>query len=217
MDIVRNPVSVWEALKAPFASLGQFVEKQVEKIRLSRYGNLEKSVGQHFEKKPVQAKVDDSKTGDNSGLRNMLFAGSVSIAALGSAFALIIQAVAKVKLIHIFGVIFGGIAALFVPMMVLSMIRLYRRDIACVLEASGWAVNGRIRLTRALGKLLTFVPEFPEDAEKERTDLVKSYVKALRPGENKTLDRLLCVIFYLLWAILFFVISAHIVSDYLSR
>ncbi|MFH0962746.1 MAG: hypothetical protein V2A58_01895, partial [Planctomycetota bacterium] len=63
-----------------------------------------------------------------------------------------------------------------VPTIVVAILKLRRRNMSALLEASGWAVNRRMRLTASLGRLFTRVPPFREDAEKRRFDLARSFL-----------------------------------------
>ena len=52
--------------------------------------------------------------------------------------------------------IFGG------PMVVISLIKLYRRNLSRFLESCGCAVNRPMRLTRRMGGIFTFAPKRPK-------------------------------------------------------
>ena len=52
--------------------------------------------------------------------------------------------------------IFGG------PVVIISLVKLYCRDLSRFLEATGCAVNRRMRMSRKMGKIFTFLPPMPE-------------------------------------------------------
>ena len=59
----------------------------------------------------------------------------------------------------------------------MGFIKIRKRDMSVILEASGWAVNVNMRLNAALGRLFTHVPHLPKGARKERRDIVVQFVK----------------------------------------
>ncbi len=59
----------------------------------------------------------------------------------------------------------------------MGFIKIRKRDMSVLLEASGWAVNVHMRLSATLGRLFTRVPYLPKDARKERRDVVAQFVK----------------------------------------
>jgi hypothetical protein len=102
----------------------------------------------------------------------------VAFAALGSSFAFITSQLANIgsiwKAIGCLLIVVVGLAlAVLVPVLILGVIRLRRRDLAAILEASGWAINARLRIKRGLGTLFTFEPDFPENAVSQRANLVR--------------------------------------------
>ena len=54
----------------------------------------------------------------------------------------------------------------------LGWLKLRRRDMALLLEASGWAVNVHMTITRPIARVFAFVPDLPKDAVLDRTDML---------------------------------------------
>ena len=92
----------------------------------------------------------------------LLVSGGVAFAALGSSAAFVLQTLsntdARNALITTASIAFGvmSLSAL------LGWIKLRRRDVSTLLEASGWAFNVRIYLRRNLSLRFTRVPPLPE-------------------------------------------------------
>jgi hypothetical protein len=162
VDIVENPISPWESVKAPFKQFTGFIRKQIDKFSKSRQAKLETSVA----------------APSASGItRDLLIGGGIAIAALGSAFAYITKALSQVKLVHILGMSVGLAALILLPGMIIGFAKIRKRDMSVLLEASAWAVNVHMRLNAALGRLFTHIPRLPEGAHKERRDVVAQFVK----------------------------------------
>ncbi|MFH1690996.1 MAG: hypothetical protein ABIC68_00280, partial [Candidatus Omnitrophota bacterium] len=162
VDIVENPISPWESVKAPFKQFTGFIRKQIDKFSKSRQAKLEASVA----------------APSASGItRDLLLGGGIAIAALGSSFAYITKALSQVKPVHILGMLVGLAAFVLLPGMIIGFAKIRKRDMSVLLEASAWAVNVHMRLNATLGRLFTHIPRLPEGARKERRDVVVQFVK----------------------------------------
>ena len=162
VDIVENPISIWESVKAPFKQFTGFIKKQIDKFSKSRQTKLETSIA----------------APSASGMtRDLLLGGGIAIAALGSAFAYITQALSQVKAVHILGMLVGLAAFILLPGMIIGFAKIRKRDMSVLLEASAWAVNVHMRLNATLGRLFTHIPRLPEGARKERRDALAQFVR----------------------------------------
>ncbi len=162
VDIVANPISIYESVKAPFQQVTSFIRKQIDKFTKSREGKLEKSF------------TAPSASGVT---RDLLLGGGIAIAALGSSFAYVTKALSQVKPTHILVALAGIAAIILLPGIIAGFIKIRKRDMSVLLEASGWAINVHMRLSATLGRLFTHVPYLPKDARKEHRDVVAKFVK----------------------------------------
>jgi len=161
-DIVINPISIWGLVRAPFNQISSFIIKQIEKIS-----------------KAKQTKIKESLTAPTtSGMtRDLLLGGSVAIAALGSSFAYMTKVFSQIKPIYILWVILGIIFVILLPGVIIGFLKIRKRNINGVMEASGWAINLNLRLNSSLGRLFTYTPTYPEGSRKGRKDLVPQFLK----------------------------------------
>lgn len=105
-------------------------------------------------------------------MQTLLLTGSVAFAAIGSALAYIVSAVSG---IGIFGLIGGlaGVAGIIVLLAgFLGWLKLRRRDMSPVLEASGWALNAQMKMTSRLGYVFTRSPGLPKGTQRDYTDVL---------------------------------------------
>lgn len=179
VDIIKNPISLVEAFYHPFRRIGEILEAQIEKI----IGRGEKGLESALEQPStlLQQSVDkigttptaagvmptspaDSKSvtmatsqtpTERNFIRDIIVGISLSLAAIGSSFAFITKMLSGVKVTHIFATLIICLALILGPIIILTLVKLHRRDVGMLLEASGWAINGRMRLTRKLCKMLT--------------------------------------------------------------
>ncbi|MBU3933573.1 MAG: hypothetical protein KKH11_02760 [Candidatus Omnitrophica bacterium] len=162
VDIVENPISIWESVKAPFKQFTGFIKKQIDKFSKSRQAKLETTIA----------------TPNASGItRDLLLGGGIAIAALGSAFAYITKALSQVKAVHVLGMFVGLAAFILLPGIIMGFAKIRKRNMSVLLEASAWAVNVQMRLNATLGRLFTHIPRLPEGARRERRDVLVQFVR----------------------------------------
>ncbi|MBN2713541.1 MAG: hypothetical protein JXR97_14060 [Planctomycetes bacterium] len=170
VDIIENPVSLWEAVKQPFKKLGEFVGKQAEKFSTSRYASMEKSidktvseVDKNITTVPAKAgKKNDSQAG---ALRDLLMGGSVALAAVGGTFTYIVKTIKEggVGFGDVLMVLGGIIALIAMPTLIVAWAKLRRRNLAVLFEACGMTMNVDMMLTTRIGNLFTRHPSAIEN------------------------------------------------------
>ena len=175
IDFIQQPVSISEAIKMPFFKFGSFLGKQMDKFFSARTKEFEagfdKTMAQAQTYNPA-AKPAQQQTPAVSGSM-MLMGGGIGLAAIGSAVAFIAQSLKNVSFWNVLAVfliillIFGG------PMVVVSLVKLYRRDVAVFLEASGLALNKRMRLDRFMSKIFTERPAVSRDQVVRQDDVIR--------------------------------------------
>lgn len=177
IDFIQQPVSISEAIRMPFYRFGNFLGKQMDKFFSARVKEFETG----FDKTMAQAQTYQPGTAAKPGPQQtpavsgsmMLMGGGIGLAAIGSAIAFIAQALKNVSFWNVLAVfliillIFGG------PMIVISLVKLYRRDIGVYLEASGLALNKRMRLNRFMSKIFTERPEIPRGSLANTGDVIR--------------------------------------------
>lgn len=164
VEIIENPISIVEAMISPFQRLGRMLTGKIEAMAtLAEKG---------FENKAETA-VTQLQTGGSTGgaapkalpTSGLLIGGSVAIAALGSALAFITKTLSELKWHQILVGIAVAILAVMIPVCMVTLMKLRKRDLGAILEGSGWAINARMRLTFKQGRMFTRRPAFPADAK----------------------------------------------------
>jgi hypothetical protein len=164
VDIVVNPISVSESVKVPFQKFAAFIRKQIEKMTKSSEEKL----------------VSTSSSASSSGAaRDLMLGGGLAIAALGSSFAYITKALSQVKPTQVLSALLGLAMVVLLPGILAGFVKIRKRDMSGLLEASGWAVNVHMRINTKMGRLFTHTPYLPKKAHKERRDAVGKFVKEL--------------------------------------
>jgi len=162
VDMIINPVGLLEAIKSPFIRLAENIKRQIEKFAKAKQEKIESAIV--------------SPTG--SGIaRDLMVGGGVAIAAIGSSFAYITKVFSQVKFVHILITVLVIGALILIPNIILGFIKLKARDLSIIFEASGCAINLRMRLTTRLGRIFTFRPSLPPGSKKEKGDILKNFFK----------------------------------------
>ena len=208
VDFILQPVSISEALQMPFIRFGALIGKQLDKFFSARSKEVETGLdktftqAQKFDPKQLKAPAAKQQTPAVSGSM-MLMGGGVGLAAIGSAVAFMAQTLKNVSIWSVL-LIFVCILLLFGgPMIISSLVKLYRRNIAVFMEASGLAMNKRMRLTRLMGKLFTEKPKIPHEDMINRMDAVRTiFLQELEKQNTEKTPSPAAKIFYILLSIL---------------
>lgn len=179
VEILENPISLWEAVKAPFRRASAFVSKKIEDFAATQLATGEKTleqvaVGAAPPGAPAAAAKPAAAGGPPGGTIGMLLVGGgVAFAAISAALASIVSSLAQVQLLSALKAVativlaVGGVAAF------LGWLKLRRRDMGLLLEANGWSLNVHMRLTGRLGRLFTRVPPLPEGSRRVHVDALE--------------------------------------------
>ena len=190
VDMVDNPISLGEAIKSPFVKAKKLLSEKVEAFVGTRAGALEKTtteIATKMEKgeslqQPAQVPSAGAAPPSSSGMRDLVLAGGIAFAAVGSSLVYLIKTLSQIDPLN-------AALALLALLLVVALFsalsgwnKLRRRDMSALLEACGWAVNSRMYMTRRLGYLFSRTPHLPEGARKERRDLVTLFLRQTGHG-----------------------------------
>jgi hypothetical protein len=180
MQLIVQPVSVGEAVLQPFRRIVSFFSNRIEDWSSSADKALEQHLAQTTTLPaalpgagpPAAAPAAAAAPAPSAGLSGLLMGGGVAFASIGAAFAFTLNQLREVRPIYIAIGILAACLLVALPAGVLAFIKLHSRNLAIVLEASGWAMNDRLRLTTPLGRLFTRRPARPPGTHLEWTDAV---------------------------------------------
>ena len=157
--ILENPISVREALAAPFVRLWDFVMGKIEKMAGSSEKDLQKTTDTL-----IAAPAAAAPTASVAAPAGLMMGLSVSVAALGSALAFITKTLADMGWARALGGLFGAVAAVSAPVLLLAFLKLRQQDFSSLLEGCGWAINVRMRPDRPQRRQFTRSMPYPADA-----------------------------------------------------
>lgn len=174
--IVANPISLREAFWSPYKKLGRMIAEQVAKraataeaqSQTKLAGTAETAANADKAAKPVEAKKMDVGTVAAIGVA----VGGIGAMVTGLASAFFgLGWWIPVALLGIVLVISG-------PAVILAYLKLRRRNLGPILDASGWAINGRARINVPFGAALTDLAVLPPGAKRMMSD---PYAEKKRP------------------------------------
>ena len=167
IDFIQQPVSIGEALCAPFLKFGEFMQKQADKFFSTKSKSYETNISNVVDKTasappgqivpvPAPAAAPAAAPAGNASNPMMLMGGGIGIAAIGSAFAFIAKSLSGMSFWTVFSILMGILLIFGGPMILSSMLKLFRRNLAVFLEANGYALNRQMRMSIKMGRIFTF-------------------------------------------------------------
>jgi hypothetical protein len=190
-QIITQPVSLFEAIYMPFVRIGKFITSRVEQWSQSASGDFDKQLAERADKakdavasaapapKPADPKAPAAPAAPaapGGQFGQILMGGGIALAAIGSACGYIVSQVSQLTPLQWIWGVLGLLSILALPSAALAYIKIYNRNLAVLLEASGWAMNDRLRLTMQLGLLLTRRPARPAGSKLDLIDQVNKLI-----------------------------------------
>ncbi len=175
VKIVDNPISIRQAFWAPYKKFLRLVEEQVARFAASKAqaadARLETAAAKgadaalHQKPPPPAAPVDVGK------MVGIIAALGVGIGALGTLFGGFVSGFMDLrpwwaKLVAVAGVVL----VISGPSALIAWLKLRHRTLGPILDACGWAVNGRVKINLPLGTALTDRAALPPGARRVLED-----------------------------------------------
>jgi hypothetical protein len=158
--VVANPISIREAFWSPYMKLLRMIEEMVAKRAASAEGaasgklssaatlvtSADKPAAQ-----PAPAKID---VGTVAAL-------GVAVGAIGTTLSVLATGIMGLSWWQIPLVFVGIVLMISLPSMIIAWLKLRRRNIAPILDANGWAINVRAKISTPFGAALTDMARLP--------------------------------------------------------
>ncbi|MBQ6782042.1 MAG: hypothetical protein IJP62_12580 [Treponema sp.] len=150
--IIENPISIKEAFFSPYKKLARMIQERIAKSAAEAEKNVNAKMAATVDKPSnvtEEAKANAKKF-DVGTIAALGVAVSGFAAVIGSVLGIITQ---KWWMPPVF--IIGLLFLISFPSMLLAWLKLRQRNIAPILDASGWAINGNVKINIPLGRVLT--------------------------------------------------------------
>ncbi|MBR5883395.1 MAG: hypothetical protein IKY97_08000 [Mailhella sp.] len=170
VKIVRNPISIKQAIWAPYLRISQMAGEQIAKVAGNAAKKVETAVSAPA--KTPAAPFDISKS------VGLFAAVGIALGAIGTAVGTIVGMLMALHWWQFPLLIVAAFACVSGPAAFLAWLKLRKRTLGPVLEASGWAVNGQLPVNLVLGSALTSEASLPRNATRTRHDPLRQKSKA---------------------------------------
>ena len=164
VQIIENPISIGEAMVSPFRRIGKLLTGRIETMTTAAEKKLDTTTTAAVAQGPIPGTTQMASPSRGLLVGGLVMGGGVALAALGTAVVAIVKTLKGVAGYKIVIGVTLAILAVIMPVSLIAMLKLRRRDLSAILEGAGWAINARMRLTLRQGRLFTQQPKLPEGA-----------------------------------------------------
>jgi hypothetical protein len=217
VKIVEHPISLPEAFWLPYKQVGRMISEQIQKAAAARSAAqqgqqqaqlIARSIGGPAQAAPPAAGAAPAAPGapaptpagspafDAARFAGIFAAIGLAIGAIGTAVATLVTGFLNLVWWQMPLAVLGVILAISGPSMVIAALKLRSRNLGPILDASGWAVNTRLRVNIPFGTALTAVAQLPPGAQRALTD---PYAEKRQPWVLYLIGLAILVALGLLW------------------
>jgi hypothetical protein len=169
--LIDSPISVRQAFWSPYKKFVRFIEEQVAK----RAADADSAATSKLQAAATST-VDTAAAGKPAALPakprfevGTVAALGVGVGALGTLFGGFIAGFMGLGVFMPLGIL-GIILAISGPSMLIAWIKLRQRNLGPILDANGWAINGRVKINLPLGNALTDQAKLPANSRRTLDD-----------------------------------------------
>lgn len=179
VNIISNPISLWQSLWEPYIKFGRMVSEQFAKFATDKQKDITDSAAKKLQTLPAAATTPGTQATPQPfdiGRSVGIFAAiGLALGAIGTAVASIANALFSLTWWQFPLILVGLFILISGPSFVLAWLKLRRRTLGPVLDASGWAVNSDVPINFTLGNALTTTASLPGNAERNYTDPLRRH------------------------------------------
>jgi MFS family permease len=172
--IVENPISIRQAFASPYKKFLRLIEEQVSRFAAAKEKEADARLA------TAATTTTEAATGkppprpepvDVGRMVGIVAALGVGAGALGALFGGFVSGFLGLQpwwatLVAVAGMVM----AISGPSMLIAWLKLRQRTLGPVLDANGWAINGRVRINLPLGATLTDLAALPPGASRSLED-----------------------------------------------
>lgn len=170
---IIKPISIRQAIWSPYKRLVRFITNQMNKWAISKDNALLNSANKNVQ---TIEKMASSETKFDLGKSMGIFAAvGLAIGAVGTAVATILRSLFQLAWWQLPLVFIGIFLLISGVSVIIAGFKIRQRTLGPLLEASGWAINGKVKINFLLGNQLTSQAKLPKNAVVERVDPMKRH------------------------------------------
>lgn len=163
--VIENPISIGQAFWAPYKKVVRLIEEMVAKRAAAAEAAADAKVGATA---TAVANVDKAKPEEKKIDVGTVAALGVAFGAIGTLFATLAGYLAGILTLPFWQVclaLAGVVLLISTPSMLIAWLKLRQRNLGPILDANGWAINGRVKMNVPFGGRLTETATLPSGAQ----------------------------------------------------
>lgn len=164
--ILEQPISLRQAVWAPYRKLVRFVETQIANFAAAREKKVDADLSGGVGKVAATADAPAAKPAFDIGKFVGIFAAiGLALGAIGAALAALGTAFLALAWWQMPLALLGVLVLISAPSVVITAMKLRRRSLGPILDANSWAINAHTKINIALGKAYTSMPSKPKGSK----------------------------------------------------
>ncbi len=172
--MIEHPISIRQAFWSPYKRVGRMINDQITKMSTARDKAVtEKAgagIGDAGQKAEAGGAVAPAQSFDIAKFAGIFAAIGLAIGAIGTAVAAVATGFLNLSWWQMPIATTGLMLLISGPAMIIAWLKLRQRTIGPILDANGWAINGRVRINIAFGASLTKLASLPEGSVRSLED-----------------------------------------------
>lgn len=199
--MIEHPISIREAIILPYTRMGRMIGEQIQKFTAARQKAAEERALARVTQAGTAATPAPAAQQQGGGIGQtvgILAAIGLAVGAIGTAIATLVTGFLGLKwwqmplsILGIF-VLISGFSVL------LAVLKLRQRNLGPMLDANGWAINGRAKINIPFGGALTKVARLPKGSVRMLKDPYAGSAKKVKFWSIVVLVTLIILIYELL-------------------
>jgi len=171
VKIIENPTSIAQAFFSPYKKFVRMIEEQVAKRAAASDASAQGKLGSLATNLAAADRKDGDAVPAASGKVDVGTVAALGVA-LGSISTVLVAVFTKFVDLGwwIPVALLGIVLSISGPSVLIAWLKLRQRSLGPLLDASGWAINGRMKINVRLGGALSRMAHIPPDAERNLRD-----------------------------------------------
>ncbi len=197
-SIMDNPISIRQAFWSPYKKFVRMIEEQVAKRAAAAEAASSGKLATAAESAANADKAGAAAAPKKIDIGTVAALG-VAVGAIGGALGAIATGLAKLAIWQLPLVLVGLVLIISLPSMAIAWLKLRQRTLGPILEANGWAVNGRVAINIPFGTALTDMAVKPAGSKLSLEDPYEDKDAARRKRQTIFIVFLLALIAAAVW------------------
>ena len=175
-SVIENPISIRQAFWTPYKKVARLISEQMERFAAAKNSAIDAQAGTGVGSGATQltaAQPAAPSAFDAGKFAGIFAAVGLALGVIGTALAAAIGGFLALRVWQMPLAIIGILLLISAPSMLMAALKLRQRNLAPLLDASGWAINARARINIPFGASLTSVARLPDGATHTQADPFK--------------------------------------------